>query len=128
MEIIYEKPTARDFEGAVEQLKKALKEREFGVLWEMSFKDKLQERGQDFDKNFVILEVCNPAKAKTVLDQRLEAGYMLPCKMAVYEKDGQVLIGMLKPQTLVELMGDEELAGVATEVEETLKAAIGAAL
>jgi uncharacterized protein (DUF302 family) len=33
-------------------------------LWELNFKDKLQEKGLDFDKNFKILEVCNPVQAK----------------------------------------------------------------
>lgn len=128
MDIIYEKATKQNFESAIKKLKESLATVGFGVLWEMNFKETLQAKGQDFDKNFVILEVCNPAKAKLVLDQMLEAGYMLPCKMAVYEKEGEVRIGMIKTQTLVGLMGNDDLIDVANEVGETLKAAIDAAV
>lgn len=124
--LIYAKTTTKDFSQALTDFKDNLSQRKFGVLWELNFKDKLQEKGQDFDKNFVILEVCNPPQAKKVLDLKLEAGYMLPCKMAIYEKDGVVHLGMMRPERLVELMGEADLVPVGAEVEKTLREAIDA--
>jgi len=127
MSLIFEVKTNKDFETAVIDLKKSLTENSFGVLWEMNFKDKLQEKGLDFDKNFKVLEVCSPPRAKVVLDQNLEAGYMLPCKMVVYEKEGEVRIGMMKPTSMAELMNDKGLTDVAEEVESILRKAIDSA-
>ena len=127
MSLIFEVKTNKDFETAVTDLKKSLVENSFGVLWEMNFKDKLQEKGLDFDKNFKVFEVCSPPRAKVVLDQNLEAGYMLPCKMVVYEKEGEVRIGMMKPTSMAELMNDKGLTDVADEVETILRKAIDSA-
>lgn len=124
MDFVYEMKTGKDFETAVEDIRKSLGARGFGVLWEMNFKDKLREKGLEFDVNFKVMEVCNPPKAKKVLDQDIEAGYMLPCKMAVYEKAGEVWIGMLKPISLVGILGKEGLETIAEEVEGILKSAI----
>lgn len=124
MDIYFELPTNKTFDEAVDALKASLKPYSFGVLWEMNFKDKLQEKGLEFDTDFKVLEVCNPSKAKTVLDSDISAGYFLPCKMAVYSKDGQIYIGMLKPTTLIEIYGNHSLDGVAEEVEHDLIAAI----
>lgn len=124
MDFIYEQKTDKTFEQAVKDLTANLAAHSFGVLWQLNFKDKLQEKGLEFDYNFMVLEVCNPAQAKKVLDQKLEMGYMLPCKMAIYEKDGVVRLGMMKPQALVQLMGETDLGETALEVEMTLRKAI----
>ncbi|HCX64658.1 MAG TPA: hypothetical protein DHN33_05560 [Eubacteriaceae bacterium] len=124
MNMNYEVKTDKSFEKAVEDLKQNLSSRNFGVLWEMNFKDKLKEKNLDFDTNFKVLEVCNPKQAKEVLDKNIEVGYFLPCKMVVYEKNKTVLIGMLKPTQLIEMMGDGELSSIAGSVEKELKLAI----
>ncbi|QUH20316.1 DUF302 domain-containing protein [Alkaliphilus sp. B6464] len=56
--------TNRSFEKAIEDLKKSLSNHNFAVLWELNFKDKPKEKGLYFDKNFKILEVCNPVQTK----------------------------------------------------------------
>lgn len=120
MEIKYELQTNKTFEGAIVDLKDSLEKNNFGVLWELNFKDKLMEKGLDFEHNFKILEVCNPKKAKEVLDIHLEVGYFLPCKMVVYEKENSVYVGMLKPTQLIGISGKDDLIGIAEEVEEEL--------
>ncbi len=124
MDIYFELTTHKLFEQAVEALKSSLKPYGFGVLWEMNFKDKLQEKGLDLDPNFKVLEVCNPSKAEIVLKSDISAGYFLPCKMVVYEKENTVFIGMLKPTSLIEIHGNIALNNVAEDVEHDLIAAI----
>lgn len=127
MNMLYEVKTEKSFEVAREDLKKSLGARSFGVLWEMNFKDKLHEKGLEFEDDFQVMEVCNPPKAKKVLDKYREAGYMLPCKMAVYTKEGQVFMGMMKPTALIGVMEKEDLSDVAEEVEAILKEALNEA-
>jgi len=124
MEIKYERETSKTFEEACESLKINLSDSGFGVLWELNFKDKLQEKGLDFTTNFKIFEVCNPKQAKEILDYNIEIGYFLPCKMVAYEKDSKVYLGMLRPEELIKLSGAKDAEEVAKSVERTLKYAI----
>ncbi len=128
MDIRYEKSTNKSFEDAIESIKNELKERKFGVLWELNFKDKMAEHNIDFPNNFKILEVCNPQKANEVLSKHLETGYFLPCKMVVYENKGKVFIGTARPEILIGMMGYEDLGDVAKEVERILIESIDAAV
>lgn len=128
LDLIYEKSTNKSFGDAIESIKKELKDRKFGVLWELNFKDKMAEHNIDFPNNFKILEVCNPQKANEVLSKHLEAGYFLPCKMVVYENEDKVFIGTARPEILIGMMGYDDLGYVATEVERILIEAIDAAV
>lgn len=128
MELIYEKSTNKSFKDALESIIKELKEREFGVLWQLNFKDKMAEHDIDFPNDFMILEVCNPEKAKTVLSKHIKMGYFLPCKVVVYEDDSGVKIGTAKPELLMGMMGVDGLENVASEVEKILIESINAAV
>lgn len=128
MELIYEKITEKSFDDAIESIKSQLKERKFGVLWQLNFKDKMAEHDIDFPNNFMILEVCNPQKANEVLSKHLDVGYFLPCKVVVYEKDGAVRIGTAKPGMLIGMMGYDDLGDVASDVEKILVESIDAAV
>lgn len=129
MNIKYEVKSEKSFDEAVESLKKSLSENKFGVLYELNFKDKLKEKGLEFDSNFKILEVCNPVQAQEVLNRNIEIGYFLPCKMVVYEKEGSVYIGMIKPTELIQIIGsEEEIIATAKDIENVLKKSIDAAV
>jgi len=124
MELKYEIQLNKSFGDVVDKLKASLSEEGFGVLWELNFKDKLKEKGLDFDHNFKILEVCNPVQAKEVLSTNIEIGYFLPCKLVVYEKGTSVNVGMMKPTEMMQMLGNNELIGIAKDVEDALKKAI----
>ena len=124
MDMLYKVQTEKSFEMAIEDLKASLSNHHFGVLWELNFKEKLKEKGLDFDRNFKILEVCNPGQAKKVLEENIEVGFFLPCKMVVYEDRGATFIGMPRPTGLIALIDDSKLANIALQVENELKAAI----
>lgn len=126
MELIYQKPTTLAFDEAIERVKDELKQRSFGVLWELNMADKLAEHELDLGAKFVVMEVCNPQKAHQVLTQEITVGYFLPCKMVVFEKDDQVYVGTIKPSFLMNQMEGLDLADVATEVEAVLEAAVDA--
>ncbi|MBM7647762.1 uncharacterized protein (DUF302 family) [Bacillus ectoiniformans] len=116
----YTKPVTASVEEAITALEESLKSEKFGVLWQFDIKDKLQEKGLEFDKKFVVLEVCNPGEAKKVLEEESLASYFLPCKVVVYEEDGQTKIGMPKPTYLIEMLENEQLKGLAADIENRL--------
>lgn len=124
MNIKYEVEVKKPFSEVVESLKNSLSKNDFGVLWELNFKDKLKEKNLEFESNFKILEVCNPVQAKKVLSANIEVGYFLPCKVVVYEKNSSVFVGMMKPTEFIKMLGNDELITVAEDVENVLKKSI----
>lgn len=116
----YTVDTEKTPDQAVASLTEALKDEKFGVLWQLDMKDKLQEKGVDFDQSYHILEVCNPVEAKRVLSENALVGYFLPCKIAVYTENGQTRIGMPRPTALIGLVQNEKLMSIAADIEERL--------
>jgi len=125
MNIFYEKKSDNSKERTIQKLKEELMKVGFGVLWEINFKSKFKEKGFDYDYDFWVFEVCNPKLAIEVLEYNQKAGYMLPCKMSVYENENGLFIGLTKPSELMGLLDDsKELKEMASKVEETLKGVV----
>ena len=52
-------------------------------------------------------------------------GYFLPFKIVIYQdKQGKTNIGMPKPSTLIEMVEDESLQEIASDIEKRLIACI----
>lgn len=117
-----------NFDTTLEKVEVALKEEEFGVLWNFDVNAKLEEKGFKIDHTYRILEVCNPKVASEVLSKNPLASYFLPCKVVVYVENDQVNIGMPKPTTLIEFLGSAELNEVGKNVEERLTNALNKAV
>lgn len=128
MDFNYEVKTSKTFSSAVEDLKKSLSDYNFGVLWELNLKEKMEEKRLDFEHNFKVLEVCNTKQAKEILDLHIEAGYFLPCKMVVYEKGNSVFMGMMRPTSTIGMLEQEDLRGIAQQVETVLKKVLDEAI
>jgi len=126
--LVYEKSTNKSLTEAISSLESNLKESGFGILWQLNFKDKLQEKGLEFKDDFVVLEVCNPKQAKEVLENNIHIGYVLPCMMVVRREDDKTYIGMTSPEVLIGLFEGSDLTEVAKKVEESLKNSIEASL
>ncbi len=110
----------------VSALEGALKERGFGVLWDLDLTGTLQAKGIDFTRPYRILEVCSPQQAKQVLDINIAVGYFLPCKIVVYEDAGVTKIGLPKPTAIIGLVGEPGMQDIAEQIETTLKGVLDA--
>ncbi|ALS77558.1 DUF302 domain-containing protein [Planococcus kocurii] len=116
----YTVDTLKTVNEAVEALEENLKAEKFGVLWNFDLTAKLQEKGEDFDTPYRILEVCNPKEANRVLSENLMIGYFLPCKIVVYKESDGVKIGMPKPTALIGMVEDPTIKSIAEDIEERL--------
>jgi uncharacterized protein (DUF302 family) len=92
----------------------------FGVLGIHNLKEKMISKGVDFENECRVFEVCNPHKAKEVLDQSLAVSTALPCRISVYQKDEDVIIATLKPTELLPMFDIPDAADTAIEVEKSL--------
>ncbi|ANU22184.1 DUF302 domain-containing protein [Planococcus donghaensis] len=116
----YTVDTSKSVSEAVEALEENLKAEKFGVLWNFDLTAKLQEKGEDFDTPYTILEVCNPQEANRVLSENLMIGYFLPCKIVVYKESDSVKIGMPKPTALIGMVEDQNIKSIAEDIEQRL--------
>lgn len=116
----YTVETEKSPQEAISDLTESLKQEKFGVLWQLDLKEKLNEKGVEFDQTYHILEVCNPVEAKRVLTETALVGYFLPCKIAVYENNGGTHIGLPKPTSLIEFVENDKLKNIAADIEKRL--------
>jgi uncharacterized protein (DUF302 family) len=117
--------------GTVDQVLKKLEEaataNKFGVLTVHDLKQKLNAKGVEFGPECRIVEVCNPQKAKTVLEADMSISNALPCRISIYEEDGTVKVSTLRPTAVLGLFGQPTLEPVAKEVEKAMIRMIDAA-
>jgi len=116
----YTVTTSKNINEAISSLELKLTEEKFGVLWMFDIKEKLQEKGLEFESDYLVLEVCNPHEAERVLKENLLVGYFLPCKIVVYSDNGKTKIGMPRPTALINLINNEEIKRLAKDIEERL--------
>ncbi|MFN0053590.1 MAG: DUF302 domain-containing protein [Planctomycetales bacterium] len=105
--------TAADLQAAVQKHR-------FGVMQVHDLKETMAKKDVLFDRECLIYEVCQPQQAKKVLDQNMSLSTMLPCRISLFEEDGQTVLATLKPTELVKLLNAPDLLPVAQEVEDAL--------
>ncbi len=125
--MLYEKPSTRTMDEIEAALREVAALHQFGVLHVHDLQRKLREKGIDMPRQVRVFEVCNPFQAKQVLDANPAIANALPCRIAVYEKDGRLIVSTLLPTLLIGMFGNNELLPVAAEVEAVVKAMVDAA-
>ena len=124
MNMLYVKETQGTVEAIGQRLEEAVKAHKFGVIGVIDLKGKMTEKGVEFRNACKIYEVCNPMRAKQVLEKDMSIATALPCRIAVYEEKGRVKIATMLPTEALGLFSVPELAPVAQEVEKEIKAMI----
>jgi uncharacterized protein (DUF302 family) len=121
----YIKTSPNSVDDTARQLEAHIKEIGFGVLHVYDFQQILKSKGFDLPHECRVFEVCNPAQAVNVLNVDMDLNMALPCRVSVYEQDGETRVGMVRPtKLLAALSSDERLLATAATVEEAIKRAI----
>jgi uncharacterized protein (DUF302 family) len=111
--------TPKTVEQAAADLDASVKANGFGVLHTYDLKQTLAGKGVNLPQECRILEVCNPHQAAKVLSSDMQMNLALPCRISVYEEDGQTHIGMIRPSAMLSSLSDAPgLKEVAEEVEQ----------
>lgn len=117
----YQVETSKSFEQAVEDLKTAVANHQFGVLHIHDIGNTLRTKGFEFAENVNVFEVCNPGKASQVLAIDMQLNMALPCRISVFTEKGKTFIGMIEPAKMLEMLSDNaELKSIAADVEKTI--------
>ena len=119
--MIEEKTSPHDFQTTCQRLSDAVPANGFGLLHTHDIHDTLNAKGVDFAPQCRVFEVCNPKRAAEVLTVRMDLANALPCRIAVYERDGDVIVSMIRPTDMLATLSDDpQLASVAGNVEQTM--------
>ena len=120
--------TDKSINQAVEDIENIVKKYGFGVLHIHDLKQTMKNKGVEFENECKILEICNPHKAKQVLTQDMSLNMALPCRISVYEDNGENKIGTILPTSLLGALSDSQsLQKIAKEVENISKTIINEA-
>lgn len=128
MDIIYVKESSVPVDEMGARLEAAAKQHQFGVLNETDLRAKMQSKGVDFTPACKVYDVCNPHRAKVVLESKMEISTALPCRISVYEEGGKTRVATLLPTQVLGMFGAEGLDSIAQSVETDLIAIIDEAV
>lgn len=112
--------TKKSIDDVILDLTQELKEIGFGVLETLDFKKILTDKGLEFADNYRLMEVCNPNLAKQVLEANPDLGLLLPCTIAVYQKNNENYISLARPTSLLSMASENNLKFSGEEIEENL--------
>ena len=118
--MIYKLESKKDFDTVAKDLEEAAKRNKFGVLKVHDVKETITSKGVEFGMDCKIIEICNPLKAKQVLEANPDISSALPCRVSVYRDKGNVTLATIKPTALLSMFPNPELKAVAEEVEAAI--------
>jgi uncharacterized protein (DUF302 family) len=101
--------------------KEALGAEGFGVLTEIDVRTTLKKKLDVDFRNYVILGACNPPLAHQALVAEPDIGLLLPCNVVVYEDDGDSVVLILDPLSMLNVVENPALEPVAEEAGARLK-------
>lgn len=120
MSFSYTVKTEKNIDDIIKDITSKLSEIKFGILGTLDFQEIFAKKGIEYPHQYKLLEVCNPQAAKMALDSDPNIGLLLPCTIAVYEKDGENHISLAKPTSLLSISSNQELQSMGKEIEEKL--------
>jgi uncharacterized protein (DUF302 family) len=117
----------RPFDEVLAATRDALEEQGFGILTEIDLAETLRTKiGAEIPPQ-VILGACRPPLAHAATQAEPSIGVLLPCNVVVRAGDEDAtLVEAMDPGAMVQVTGNEALAGVAADAAERLTSALAA--
>ena len=112
------------FREAVQRVRDELAAEGFGVLCEIDVQATLAAKLGAEVEPYVILGACNPPLAHQALEAEPELGVLLPCNVAVYERDGLTRVAAVDPERMLSIVENERLGPIADLVRDKLAAVV----
>ena len=87
-----------------------------------NLKETMKNKGVEFGGECYIYEVCNPFKAKAVLEANGAVSTALPCRISVYRSGESYKLATILPTSIMRMVDAPGLEAVAQEVEHVVVA------
>jgi len=106
------------FEETMSAIEKSAEENKWGVPHKYDLQATLKGKGFDV-KPVSVFSLCKPQHANEILksDEERLVSALMPCRVAVYEKDGKTYVSMLNAGLFSKFMGKKvkDVMGAASE-------------
>jgi uncharacterized protein (DUF302 family) len=105
------------------RVREALATEGFGILTEIDVEATLKKKIDVDFPPYRILGACNPPLAHQALSAEVDIGLLLPCNVVVYRgaSEGESVVGILDPETQLNVTGRDDIAPLAKEVRERME-------
>lgn len=113
--------TSKSLQEVRQAIEEKAKAKGFGVMSVHEVSNILSNKGVPISYQCVIVEVCSPRHASQVLSTDPYISTAMPCRIALFEKEGKTVISTMAPTAMLEMYNRPELRGVAEEVEKLMK-------
>ena len=124
MSYYFSKKLKMPFDKAVQHVTDTLAGKGFGVLTTIDVRATLKKKLDVDFRPYIILGACNPALAHQTLQQEIDIGLLLPCNVIAYTQDGKSVVAAIDAQTMMTVVGNDELTSAAGEVSARLQRVI----
>jgi len=123
----YIQNSTKSVSEVVQSIKEIAPNHKFGILSMRDMKETLASKGLDLEEECIILDICNPKIAHTLLSADLLLSSVLPCNISVCSQNGQtVVITSLLPELIDDINPD--FTKLATTTQKTLQTIINEAV
>jgi uncharacterized protein (DUF302 family) len=93
----------------------------FSIVTQIDLKEKFFDKLGITRPQYTILGLCNPKLAQKAISVEPDVGLFFPCNMVVYEKADKVAVGIMKPSKMMDMIENEQIGAVISEVERHLQ-------
>jgi uncharacterized protein (DUF302 family)/glutaredoxin len=115
------KTVPMDFDLAIDMVTEALKTEGFSVTTDIDVQATFKEKLDEDILPYRILGACNPSLAHQAFTAEPSLGLLVPCNVVVrQEVNGAVHVEFMNPATVLNLVDNLAIPGLATEVRERL--------
>ncbi len=122
--LIYRKDSKKDLYELRNALEEALKSNQFGIMTEIDVAKVMKKKGIEFDKELLLLGVCNPEVAKEALTINSDVSVSLPCSITIEKTETGSTVKLARPSFIVNYYKNEGLDKLGERAEDTLVQAI----
>lgn len=100
----------------------ACEKNKFSILQTFNYQEILEGKGFPIQRKVFIYEICQAKVAAMMLITNPEFSIFMPCKIAIYENEGQTIISTMDMEISLKAVQDNpELYNEATAMFNTLK-------
>ncbi len=125
MEYCYQRVINDSFEIVEARTRESIEEQGFGVLTEINVKDTLKKKLDVEFSKYMILGVCNPPLAFSVLKIDKGVGLFMPCNIVLWENEsGSTTVSAFDTTIMSERIQNDEIESFARMVNKILKKAL----
>ena len=108
--------------GRIESaLRNAAQRRGANVLAVVNLGQLLRDRGPESARDATVFTVCQPDLSAALLAADIRFAALVPCRIAAFEREGEVMLEALSPTEMCRLVDRPDLEQLAATLEDTLR-------